>query len=240
MIRKSAHGRTNLFIPNSNLLFKEIKCMHSVKKNDDEEHVYHVLPPTEKLNNVACWHCCETVESCFPIPRTYDSVLQVFHVFGTTCSPSCAKAYILEHNTSERSHHLNTLTKMLREVYGYTGEVTQSPPRPSLKMFGGPFDMKDVRKGTTFHIVEPPFISYTMIAEERYVPGVHKEVVEQGMEMETSLSEPLPPALFDQYLEKKNSSKRPGSNSTEEEPPKKKTAGRGKGGRGRIGRFLER
>jgi hypothetical protein len=63
---------------------------------------------------------------------------------------------------------MNIFVRMLRDVYGIEGSVTEAPPRLSLKMFGGPFDIESFRKQTmTCSIVTPPFISYCMLIEER-------------------------------------------------------------------------
>tara|TARA_B110001450_G_C17616997_1_gene479643 strand:+ start:200 stop:715 length:516 start_codon:yes stop_codon:yes gene_type:complete len=63
---------------------------------------------------------------------------------------------------------MNIFVRMLRDVYGIEGSITEAPPRLSLKMFGGPFDIEPFRRQTmTCSIVTPPFISYCMLLEER-------------------------------------------------------------------------
>jgi hypothetical protein len=57
---------------------------------------------------------------------------------------------------------------MLREVYSITDTITESPPRIALKMFGGPFDIETFRaQKNVCYIVNPPFVSYCMLIEER-------------------------------------------------------------------------
>ena len=195
LVRKSAYGRTQLFLPSPTAVLREVKCMGGMTKKDAAS-VYHVLPPAHETGApVACWHCCEAVgDSAVPIPRYYDSGERVYHVYGTTCCPGCAKAYILEHTTFDRGHHLNVLVKMLREVYGVAQPVVETPPRPALKRFGGAFDPTTQPKAAC-RLVEPPFVSYTMIVEER----VGQAPVEIAEEAE-SLQEPPPPGLYADFV----------------------------------------
>ena len=168
----------------------------------DTANVYHVLPPVHEHATVACWHCCEAIgggsstrssSTCIPIPRFYDAGERVFHVHGATCCPGCAKAYILEHTTFDRGQHLNVLVKMLREVYGISRPVIETPPRPALKRFGGTFDPTTQPKAAC-RLVEPPFVSYTMIVEERV--GQVVEIVEEA----ESLQEPPPPGMYADFV----------------------------------------
>ena len=71
----------------------------------DTANVYHLLPEAHKSASVCCWHCCEYIQNpreIVPLPRLYDPAERLFHVYGATCSPGCAKAYILEHTTFDR------------------------------------------------------------------------------------------------------------------------------------------
>ena len=58
-----------------------------------------------------CWHCCEEVVHAVPLPRVYDTAEKAYFVYGVTCSPSCAKAYVLEHTTFDRGQHLDLLVQ---------------------------------------------------------------------------------------------------------------------------------
>jgi hypothetical protein len=111
----------------------------------------------------------------------------------------------LEHTTFDRGQHLNVLVRMLRDVYGVTGPVVETPPRPALKRFGGVFDPADVPKAHC-RIVTPPFVSYCMLLEEHgdetttEMPSVLQE---SAMEGDDSIGEPPPPAAFDEYMAKR-------------------------------------
>ena len=212
-IRKSAFGRTDLFLPDSTAIFREVRCMGGIIKRDTA-NVYHVLDDAWKTKGAACWHCCERIDNqtqVIPLPRVYDASEQKFHVYGRTCSPGCAKAYILEHTTFDRGQHLNVLNKMLREVFGVVGEVFETPPRPALRLFGGVFDPGTQPKAEC-RLLEPPFISYCMIVEERMC---HDEIITVPNVVSTSalvvedadtFDEPQPPAMFQEYLERQEES----------------------------------
>ena len=214
MIRKSAYGRTQLFLPSSSTLLREVKCQGGVVRHD-AANVYHVLPEVFLAKGpVACWHCCEEIrnvaETGIPLPRVYDSVEKTYHVYGITCSPGCAKSYILEHTTFDRGQHLNVLVRMLREIYGVTGPVVETPPRPALRRFGGSFDPA-VQLKAQCRLVQPPFVSYTMLAEERLgdvvtdLPSAVAAADATAVEEADTFDEPEPPALFDQFMETQRS-----------------------------------
>jgi len=172
-IRKSAFGRTNLFLTTSSTLFREVKCSATTMARQATASIYHVHKSNDihekNSKNMVCWHCCHSFEEeGFRLPRSYDPTEKVYHVYGWFCSANCGKAYILEHSTFDRGYQMNVFVRMLREVYGISSGVVESPPRISLKMFGGPFDIETFRnqKNICF-IVQPPFVSYCMLIEER-------------------------------------------------------------------------
>lgn len=172
--------------------------------------VYHMMPSLIGKDAMSCWHCCEEikdVKTCVPLPRVYDNVEKIYHVYGCTCSPSCAKAYILEHTTFDRGQHMNVLTKMLREVYNVSGDVKIAPPRCSLKRFGGVFDPNSSPKANCT-LLHPPFVSYCMLVEERTVSQADNHVFTNFLsdlptaEEADTLEEPHPPGLYNDFLKK--------------------------------------
>lgn len=201
MIRKSAFGRTQLFLPSQSVIFREVKCTGGLLRHDCA-NVYHVLPELFTCDHsVACWHCCESIQNAkrtaIPLPRVYDSSENIFHVYGITCSPGCAKAYILEHATFDRGQHINLLIKMLREVYDVNYAVIETPPRACMRRFGGYFDPGQLPR-VECKLVQPPFVSYTMLAEERI--GVDTPAITTTLEEADTFDEPPPPAMFDEFL----------------------------------------
>lgn len=87
-IRKSAFGRTHLFVKDACTLFREIKCSSSTFCRSSSTSLYHTH--NDDGNKTACWHCCHPFEGekmC--LPRAFDPVEKVYHVYGCFCSPSC-------------------------------------------------------------------------------------------------------------------------------------------------------
>jgi hypothetical protein len=195
MIRKSAYGRTQLFLPSSTTIIREVKCMGGVTRYEGAS-VYHALT---KENASVCWHCCEEIAGDpIPLPRTYDAHEGVYHVYGAMCSPECAKAYIVEHTTFDKGHHIGVLTRMLREVYGVTRDVREAPPRACLRRFGGL--MRPEGTQATCRLVTPPFVSYCMIAAESADAGQpvpDTSVVEKNMKV---FEAPKEEAMFTAYV----------------------------------------
>ena len=206
--RKSAHGRTQLFLPTKGTILREVKCMGGGLQNN-QAHLYHVLQPCNERSNICCWHCCEIIkngEDSIPIPHMYDRAEGMFYVFGTTCSPECAKAYVIEHTSFNRGQHLHALGSMLREVYHIEREIVETPPRPALIRFGGIFDPVRTMK-TECKIIQPPFISYCMIADEcRHDTTLKPSVFNTPIPIEeaNTFEEPIPPALFDTFIDEEN------------------------------------
>ena len=228
VIRKASYGRTELFLPSESEILREVKCMGGITRHDTAT-VYHLIPEAYKMASpetpVCCWHCCEEMvnpKEVIPLPRLFDPSERLFHVYGATCSPGCAKAYILEHTTFDKGQHLNVLSKMLREVYNVTEPVSETPPRPALKRFGGVFDPHKKRRPAECRIVQPPFVSYCMLVEEKNqssktlsdIPRPPLEGSAMDLEEADTFDEPQPPGLFEKYVSERTKP----SQSTRSEP----------------------
>lgn len=244
LVRKSSYGRTQLFLQDASVLYREVKCMGGVVRRDVAS-VYHTLPDARGVAGSSCWHCCEPIldeTQVIPLPRVYDPSEGVYHVYGRTCSPACAKAYVIEHTTFDRGKHMNTLVKMLREVYGVAGSVAEAPPRPAMARFGGTFDPRALPRATC-RLLQPPFVSYCMIVEEhladrevapapRTVP-TPRAPSEMEVEDADGLDEPPPPAMFETFLKERanTNQERVGARRADEAsagPPKRPAAERGR------------
>lgn len=207
-IRKAAFGRTKLFLPSTSTLHREVRCHGSITRTDCAS-VYHVLPPAFAIGEVSCWHCCEPMPestTVVPIPKLYDRAENVYHCFGACCSPACCKAYVIENTSFDRGQQLNVLTRMLREVYGVTSVVKESPPRAALKRFGGFLEANSDAPSVVCKIVCPPFVSYSMIVDEHAaasVPEQHEKEASIPLPVEDAdnLEEPPPPGLFTDFVE---------------------------------------
>lgn len=225
--RKSAFGRTNLFLKSSSALFREIRAPTTSARQADTSifHLHRGNNESDKPDNCACWHCCHGYGGAgFRLPRVYDPAEQIYHVYGWFCSANCAKAYILEHSTFDRGYQINIFVRMLREVYKIEQSIEEAPPRLSLRMFGGPFDIESFRKQTnTCSIVTPPFVSYCMLIEERHpsgtipiteqtisssrgtVRGLTRPIAKQTPCCTHDLGEPQNTGMYANFLRDKNS-----------------------------------
>jgi uncharacterized membrane protein YgcG len=143
---------------------------------------------------------------------------------------------VIEHTTFDRGQHLNTLTRMLREVYGITDGVIEAPPRPAMKRFGGTFDPATLQRATC-RLLQPPFVSYCMIVEE-HVGGETQSQPQQpsilsaDMEVEDAdgLDEPQPPAMFESFLTSRGGEGGGGGHARRGETGGKKREGGGTSG----------
>jgi len=186
--RKAAFGRTTLFLTgDDSVLERDIRTVSGAARRRDGA-VYHDLARSAQYARrpVCCWHCCEPIDGgidgALQIPKAYDAAVGVYHVYGFFRTFACAKAYILEQTGFDRGYQTGIFYRMAREVYGIRGEIVEAAPRVSLKRFGGPFDPPAAREeanaldSSAFNgsarlvsTVEPPFVSYCMLLEERHV-----------------------------------------------------------------------
>lgn len=126
------------------------------------KHIQHsdfkIWPPT----GVACLHDCHPFNSVpIPLVHKFDERKSVYHVYGVFCSPNCAKAYVIEHESGLVSRRMADFLSMLRNVYGIGGNIKPAPPRIRLRMFGGELDIETFRtqfKHVHEAILSPPFV----------------------------------------------------------------------------------
>lgn len=174
-IRKSANGRAMLFVE-GDALHQELRCNSSISQHISAHSMYH----SHSLNarnkemwrtptDLHCWHCCHQFNG-EPIsaPKEYDPKEQNYVVFGCFCSFPCAKAHLLETDTFDTGLQITMLEKMARDMYGCPGGIAAAPPRLSLSMFGGPFNIDKFRRGDVkCKMQTPPFVCSYMVVEER-------------------------------------------------------------------------
>lgn len=170
-VRKSAFGRTSLFLTgHDRVLVRCVRTTSAAMRRRDGS-TYHNLTTTaaRATTPICCWHCCEPITGeTFVVPKSYDANENVFYTYGHFDSLACAKAFLLEQSSFDHGHQANVFSKMVREVYKIHEEIEEAPPRVSLQRFGGPFDIAKFKENPTRTVlIEPPFVSYCMLVEER-------------------------------------------------------------------------
>lgn len=93
-----------------------------------------------------CWWCVRAFgggDIRYPIPYEYDERANKYFTYGSFCTASCAKAFLLSSDAYSRSRSqaiLDNFRRMLATHYAISRRVPvyAAPPRTSLAMFGGP------------------------------------------------------------------------------------------------------
>ncbi len=115
--------------------------------------------------DIACFWCTHEFENkpCF-LPTKEES--GVYHIYGNFCSPQCALSYLLEEHLD--SHVRWERMALLHRMYRPQGKpgcrLYPSPPRESLKKFGGVYTYEQFRRVVSDNKVRvdiqiPPMVS---------------------------------------------------------------------------------
>ena len=165
-------------IANDTKKIKDEKKISLVNKNII--NVQHEFIDGNKRNewplsvNIACNWCCHKFEG--PPCAIPNKILNgVFYVTGCFCSFNCAAACIFDKNDRNMWEKYSLLILLYKKVYNkYIYKIPVSPPKESLKMFGGYFTIEEYRKSLLtnnkiYKIVQPPMISLVPKIEENKV-----------------------------------------------------------------------
>lgn len=113
-----------------------------------------------------CHWCCHPIfANKYGMPVDYDSIHNVFHVYGQFCSLSCAAAYnVTSHMGSDRMWDIHGWIQMMAQVYQLPLPVRPSPSRYVLKIFGGSLSIEEFRAAhntlaRTVVLNVPPLVS---------------------------------------------------------------------------------
>jgi len=133
--------------------------------------------------NINCWWCCHKFDN-IPCSLPHSHKKDKFYVKGVFCSFNCAASYnfsLNDDNVHERYSLLNLMYKKL--YYRKFIKIDLSPPRETLKMFGGYLSIEEFRENCLnndrlFNLIDPPLISI--------IPKI-EESVNHSKEFNTSL-----------------------------------------------------
>ena len=121
--------------------------------------------------NIACWWCCHKFNNT-PCSLPFSYKREKFYVKGVFCSFNCAASYNFSSNDDDMHERYSLLNLMYKKLYNRNFvKINLSPPRESLKMFGGYLSIEEFRENSLennklFNLVCPPLISIIPKIEE--------------------------------------------------------------------------
>lgn len=132
-------------------ILKEVESSH-VSERFSTDIMKDILNRTRSPTyggTTACFWCCHTFSwKASVLPISYDAYENMYTCEGHFCSPECAMAYLYA-DTSLSDVNRWTRHALLVDLYRTmytTRELTQAPPRSTLRMFGGPLDIEQYRQ----------------------------------------------------------------------------------------------
>lgn len=123
-----------------------------------------------KSTSIHCmWDChqFDTIPCAIPVKYVNDK----FFLFGCFCSFNCAMAYIFDQKTANKWEQYALLLLLYKKIYNTEYiNLKIAPPRQSLKIFGGIFNIEQFRQhfvsNRDYNIVYPPMIAVIPKLEE--------------------------------------------------------------------------
>ena len=118
----------------------------------------HKYPSETKIE---CYHCCHSFQTRpIPLPFSYDSSKNRFHVKFIFCSWECMKTYVSESNFSNKNYIFSIIPEFYKAINGHTKTIKFAPPRMTLEDFGGNLSIEQFRCGldTQYKQIDFPFV----------------------------------------------------------------------------------
>jgi hypothetical protein len=144
---------------------KNVKNMKNNRITLEYYNEYNKRKEWPKKSNINCFWCCHNF-TCTPAALPVKMKGDVFHVFGNFCSKECAAAYNFSSGENdqivyERYTLLNYMYSLIENNHDL--KIKLSPPRMTLKMFGGDLTIEQFRESNNlsskYKIVYPPMVS---------------------------------------------------------------------------------
>tara|TARA_B110000483_G_C18206288_1_gene547800 strand:+ start:9201 stop:10373 length:1173 start_codon:yes stop_codon:yes gene_type:complete len=176
-IKKEVKEETNILEKNSEKAWHvDEKNNNKVLKKNLRNILYEFMDSNkEKVwpdkTNISCWWCCHKFDNV-PCSLPYSYKKDKFYVRGVFCTFNCAASHnfsLNDDNVYERYSLLNLMYKKL--YYRKIIKINLSPPRESLKLFGGYLSIEEFRENSLsndklFNLIDPPLISIIPKIEE--------------------------------------------------------------------------
>lgn len=116
--------------------------------------ITNTVHPLDNTPQCCWWDCHPFTSTAFYMP-VYISKQGIFSCKGYFCSANCTKAYILSKQTWDMPRIIALFRLMLKRIYQfpYGLSIIPAPPKESLRIFGGPFDITTFREKSTFSMI---------------------------------------------------------------------------------------
>jgi hypothetical protein len=117
-----------------------------------------------KSTSILCYYCSHKFKGQpLSLPEQYDEKKKLFKVFGVFCSWGCMKSYNNELNDSNNVFRSNLIFLLHGKLEGNYMNINASPPKFSLKCYGGKFTIEEFRKNSSnrklnYEMLVPPLI----------------------------------------------------------------------------------
>lgn len=127
----------------------------------------------EKTDIACLWCCHQFINTPWGIPFKYAN--EQFQLFGNFCTANCALAYTLQNYNDDDSlwEKIALLNYLYYKVTGQYKNITPSPDKMALKMFGGPLEIEEYRNlvngnEKAYSVEFPPCNTIIPMLEEIY------------------------------------------------------------------------
>jgi hypothetical protein len=120
---------------------------------------------------VRCWYCRLPFSGTpVPVVQQYDSVRDLYTVYGMCCGAPCSKAFIIDLRSNDGLTRLMWQRRMLVDVFGWPADqpIPTAPPWQALKEFGGSMTAAEWRAAPyklKMRLRKAPFVPFSIFTE---------------------------------------------------------------------------
>lgn len=121
---------------------------------------------------VRCWYCrLPFTGTPIPVVQQYDSIRELYDVYGMCCSAPCSKAFIIDLRSNDGLTRLMWQRRMLVDIFGWPAAtpIPTAPPWQALKEFGGYMSVAEWRGAAAqqlkMRLRKAPFVPFSIFTE---------------------------------------------------------------------------
>jgi hypothetical protein len=179
---KCNHGDNAKYIDKINELQNVVKNLSALLNENKKREVVKMDINFVSMDNldyvlaektsICCWWCCHQFDTppCVLPDKFY---CDVYYVYGCFCSYNCSLAYNIDINDYKTNERTTLLNNLHSEIFKNNVTLKPSPPRQSLKMFGGTLSIDTFRESLLinkkeYRYILPPMMSIIPLIEEDY------------------------------------------------------------------------